>query len=67
MEMVLKVRALLRTPVGHCCCIPDIAVGSPYESNANSDDTGAVYIYYGKSSTDGLISMFPDQVSYMHN
>jgi hypothetical protein len=42
---------------------PDIAIGSPYEANGDTGNTGGVYIYYGKSSVDGLLSTNPDQVS----
>lgn len=39
---------------------PDIAIGSPYE--INGDNSGAVYIYYGRSAEDGFISSSHDQV-----
>lgn len=43
---------------------PDIAVGSPYEvsRDASDNNTGAVYIYYGRGTQDGFISSSPDQV-----
>lgn len=46
----------------YVCPSIDIAVGSPYEANSDNN-SGTVYIFYGKGSEDGLISRFPDQVS----
>lgn len=43
--------------------LTDIAIGAPYEADMPSGSSGAVYVYYGKSSELGLISQSPDQVT----
>lgn len=41
----------------------DIAVGAPYERSSVSQNTGAVYIYYGSNTKESFKVQIPQWVS----
>ena len=41
----------------------DVAIGAPYERSDSSDNTGAVYIYYGRNTREEFEAQTPQIVS----
>ena len=46
----------------HVCCFADLAVSAPYERSSSTQNTGTVYIYYGRDTKEEFESQIPQKV-----
>ncbi len=48
--------------IDFCVYSTDVVIGAPYENMAGSDNTGAVYVYYGSPSMEEFAVQTPQKV-----